>query len=208
MKPIIPVDFKKSIQAENDVYIPVNCNKSIDIFLEVGGKYDILNLGDEMKKTKIYLDTSVISFYFAEDSPEKMAITRKFFDRELAGRDYEICLSETTVSELSDCTDLELQKKLLKFVKALPAKVYPLTEEVNQIAKEFVDEGYIPAKYQEDAIHLAFAIILNVDYIVSWNFKHIVRPQTRKAVKIIALKEGFKEIEIITPEEVATDENE
>jgi predicted nucleic acid-binding protein len=161
-----------------------------------------------MRKPKVYLDTSVISFYFAEDSPEKMAITRNFFDGKLANGSYEICLSETTVSELSDCTNPELQKKLLGLVKKLPAKVYTLTEEVNQIAKEFVDEGYIPAKYQEDAIHLAFAILLSVDYIVSWNFKHIVRPKTRKAVKIIALKEGFKEIEIITPEEVVTDENE
>lgn len=161
-----------------------------------------------MRKTKIYLDTSVISFYYALDSPEKMAITRKFFDQILIRGNYEISLSETTVSELSDCTNLELRQKLLTFVKTFPAKVHPLTEEVNQIAKEFVNDGFIPVKYQEDALHLAFAIILNVDYIVSWNFRHIVRPKTRKAVKIIALKEGFKEIEIITPEEVVADENE
>jgi predicted nucleic acid-binding protein len=161
-----------------------------------------------MKKTKIYLDTSVISFYFAEDSPEKLAITQRFFERELANGDYEMFLSETTISELTDCNNLELREKLLKFVKSLPARVYPLNEEVNHLAKQFVDEGYIPAKFQDDANHLAFAIILNVDYIVSWNFKHIVKPKTRKAVRIIAIKEGFKEIEIITPEEVITDENE
>jgi len=67
---------------------------------------------------------------------------------------------------------------------------------------------YIPSKYQEDALHLAFALVLNVDYIVSWNFQHIVKPKTKKAVKIIAIKEGFKEIDIITPEEVVTNENE
>ena len=154
------------------------------------------------------MDTSVISFYYAEDAPEKMAITRKFFDQELIKGEYEVLLSETTVGELSDCTNLDLKKKLLTFVKALPVKVHPLTEEVNQIAKKFVEEGYIPSKYQEDAVHLAFALILNVDYIVSWNFKHIVKPKTRKAVKIIALKEGLKEIDIITPEEVVANENE
>jgi predicted nucleic acid-binding protein len=162
----------------------------------------------KLKKMKIYLDTSVISFYFAEDAPEKMAITRKFFEQVLIKDEYEISLSGTTVSELSDCTNLELRLKLLTFVKTLPAKVHPLNDVVNQIAKEFVEAGYIPAKYQEDAIHLAFALFLNVDYIVSWNFKHIVRPKTRKAVRIIALKEGFKEIEIITPEEVVADEDE
>jgi hypothetical protein len=62
--------------------------------------------------------------------------------------------------------------------------------------------------YQEDALHLAFALIHNLDYIISWNFKHIVKPKTKKAVKIIALKEGFKAVEIITPEEVVANADE
>lgn len=60
------------------------------------------------KKPKLYLDTNVISFYYAEDAPEKMVITRKFFDQELPGGVYEIYLSALTVQELGRCKDPEL----------------------------------------------------------------------------------------------------
>lgn len=163
--------------------------------------------GDEiLKKPKLYLDTSVISFYFAEDAPEKMAITRNFFDTEITTGNYELVSSEITLRELGNCTDSALQEKLLKLAAELPIEYLTLSAEIGEIAGKFVEEGLIPAKYQEDALHLAFALHHNLDYVVSWNFKHIVKPKTRKAVKIIALKEGFKEIEIITPEEVVADD--
>ena len=87
-------------------------------------------------------------------------------------------------------------------------EVVTLTNEVSRLAKQFVEEKYIPVKYQEDGLHLAFALIYNADYLMSWNFKHIVKMQTREAVKIVALKEGYKPFEIITPEEVVANEDE
>ena len=159
-----------------------------------------------MRKLKIYLDTSVISFYFAEDAPEKMAITRKFFDRELVKGKYEIYLSALTVQELSNCNDLTLQDKLVKFANELPVHILESTGEIEEISQQFVDEGVIPAKYLDDAIHLTLAILNGMDYIVSWNFKHIVKPKTKKAVRAFCIKEGYKETEIVTPEEVLFDE--
>ncbi|MCL6592034.1 MAG: PIN domain-containing protein [Firmicutes bacterium] len=161
-----------------------------------------------MKKPKLYLDTSVISFYFAEDTPEKMAVTRKFFEEALKNGQYEIFSSEITLRELGNCTDPVLQDQLVGFAAELPVTYLPVTSQVGDLALEFVSEGLIPEKYQEDALHLAFALIHDIDYVVSWNFKHIVKPKTKKAVKIIALKEGFKQIEIITPEEVAANAGE
>jgi hypothetical protein len=43
---------------------------------------------------------------------------------------------------------------------------------------------------------------------VSWNFKHIVKPKTKDAVRIVSIREGIKEVKILTPEEVVADENE
>jgi predicted nucleic acid-binding protein len=161
-----------------------------------------------LRKPKIYLDTSVVSFYYAEDSPEKTAITQEFFDYKIPNEEYEIYLSELTLRELGNCSNPELQDKLLKLARSVPHTVLLLTEEVSQVAEQFVEEGFIPSKYQEDATHIAFALVHGLDYIISWNFKHIVRPKTRKAVKVIAAREGFKGIEIITPEEVIADDGE
>jgi predicted nucleic acid-binding protein len=154
-----------------------------------------------LRKTKLYLDTSVISFYYAEDAPEKMAVTRKFFDQELAKKEYEVYISDLTIRELSNCTNPELQEKLVKFAYGLTPNVLTATDEIDQIAVQFVKDGVIPAKYQEDALHH------DLDYVLSWNFKHLVTLKTKRAVKIMAAREGFKEIEILTPEEVVTDED-
>jgi predicted nucleic acid-binding protein len=161
-----------------------------------------------LKRLKIYLDTSVINFYFAEDSPEKMVITRDFFENVLAGGKYESYISLLVLEELGNTQDLERRTQLIEFTNGFKAKVLPANIEVNRIAKQFTDEGYIPDKYKEDALHLAFALVYDLDYIVSWNFKHIVRPRTKDAVRIVALKEGIKEIKILTPEEVVANETE
>jgi len=160
-----------------------------------------------LRKTKIYLDTSVISFYFAEDAPEKMTITRKFFDQELAKGRHEIYLSALTIEELANCKDLILQDNLVKFAYTLPAQILESTAESDEISQQFVTEGIIPTKYLDDAIHLAIALLNEMDYIVSWNFKHLVKPKTKKAVRAFSIKEGYKEIEIITPEEMVADES-
>ena len=155
-----------------------------------------------MKKTKIYLDTSVISFYFAEDAPEKMAITRKFFDEELKDGGYEIFLSYLVLRELGNTKESERRNKLLNFAGQLQAEMLQPTVEVETITKKFLETGIIPPKVQDDAIHLALAIINRMDYILSWNFQHLVRPATRKAVREFAISEGYKIVEITTPEEV------
>ena len=57
-----------------------------------------------MKKIKIYLDTSVISHLLAEDTPEKMADTRKLW-KQLQYGQYEVYVSETTMDEIAACSD-------------------------------------------------------------------------------------------------------
>ena len=161
-----------------------------------------------MRKTKIYLDTSVISFYFAEDAPEKMAVTRKFFDEELIKGGYEIYLSALTIQELGNCNDLALQDRLIRFTNELRAQVLESTKESDEISRLFIAEGVIPTRYLDDAVHLALALQNNMDYIASWNFKHLVKPKTKKAVRAFCIKEGYKETEIVTPEELIADETE
>jgi predicted nucleic acid-binding protein len=160
-----------------------------------------------MKKPRIYLDTSVINFYFAEDAPERMAVTRKFFDEELASGNYETYISLLVLDELEETKDQALRDKLVSLANQCITEVFPLTDEVNAIAVKFVEEGIIPEKYKDDGLHLALALTNNIDYIVSWNFKHIVKLKTKRAVKAFSIKEGYKEIEITTPQEVVENED-
>jgi len=160
-----------------------------------------------MHKLKLYLDTSVINFYFAEDAPEKMAVTRRFFDQELASGKYETYISLLVLDELEETPDPKLREKLVNLARQYVTEVFPVNDEVDLMAAKFLEAGIVPEKYQDDALHLALALVNNVDYLVSWNFQHIVKLKTKRAVKMYAIKEGYKEFEITTPEEVVDHED-
>ena len=66
-----------------------------------------------MKKPKLYLDTSVINFFFAEDSPEKMLITRDFFEKELASGNYEVYISLLVLDEIGETKDSRPKRKII-----------------------------------------------------------------------------------------------
>ena len=65
-------------------------------------------------------------------------------------------------------------------------------------------EGLIPIKYRNDALHLAVAVVHDVDAVVSWNFEHLVRLATRLGVNGLNKMLGYRDIEIVSPEEVVS----
>ncbi len=78
----------------------------------------------------------------------------------------------------------------------------PLTDDVEWLANEYVRYGAIPKGYPEDASHIAIATLYEVDCLVSWNFKHIVRRKTKNIVRMVNTIHGLREIEILTPAEL------
>ncbi len=66
----------------------------------------------------------------------------------------------------------------------------------------YVNENVIPPKYYDDAIHLAIATLGNIDILVSWNLKHIVKRKTIRLTNIINTREGYRTLEIFNPLEV------
>jgi hypothetical protein len=63
-------------------------------------------------------------------------------------------------------------------------------------------EKIVPEKYKLDLLHIAFAVVYDLDVVVSWNLEHIVKLTTKLKVNGVNKKEGYKEIEICTPQEV------
>lgn len=63
----------------------------------------------------------------------------------------------------------------------------------------------IPEKYRDDARHIAIGVVYDVDYIVSWNYKHMVNIAVRRLINSTNLRMGYKPIDIISPEEVTGD---
>jgi len=149
------------------------------------------------RKMKTYLDTSVISALFDERNPERKALTEAFFK---GIGNFESFVSEITVAEIERTPDMQLRSKMKEAVAQF--LVLSLTDDVEWLANEYVRYGAVPEGYPEDAYHIAIAGINGVDYLLSWNFKHIVRKKTRDIVRMVNTLNRFRQIEIMTPAEV------
>ena len=153
-----------------------------------------------MKKLRLYLDTTILNFLFAEDSPEERRLTQKFFKQI---ENFDVFVSEVVMREVYRCAQPK-QKQLLDTIDRYDLEVLAFTEEADQLAEIYIKKGIIPVKYRDDANHIALASLNNCD-VLSWNFQHIVKVKTKREVSVINLHKGYNSIDIFTPREVVED---
>jgi len=147
---------------------------------------------------KIYLETSVINFLFAEDAPEKKRITEEFFS---VIEEYEVFISDLVLLEIEQAQE-QKKKLLLNIIKKYKMRALESSDKIENLAQIYVNEGIIPKKYINDALHIALATKYKMDAIISWNLTHIVKLKTKFQVKKINEKLKEKDVIICTPEEM------
>ncbi len=157
-----------------------------------------------MKKLKIYLDTSVISYLFADDVLDKMNDTNKFW-KDLLLSKYNICISSTTAEEIHKCSEPK-RNMMIEKLKEIDFETLTETDEIKELALEYIKNGVLTQKSFDDCMHIAFAVVNNCDIIVSWNFKHLVNYKTINKVKIINAINNYREISIISPTMILEEE--
>jgi predicted nucleic acid-binding protein len=159
-----------------------------------------------MKKLKIYLDTTIISYLDQQDAPERMAITHKLWKKIKSG-EFEVVLSEVTLREINNCVESK-KETLFAYLDQIKYTVIELDEAAMKVAERFIDFGVLRQKSFDDCQHIAAAIVSNCDIIVSWNFKHIVNLKTMQGVKAITALDGYGEILIFDPSVLAEGDGE
>ena len=150
-----------------------------------------------MKKLKIYLDTSVISHLDAPDVPDREADTRVLWDKVQSG-EFEVFISPVDVLELDACPEPK-RSVLAQWLKLIPYTLLQQTDEVMELAAQYLKAGILPKKSTRDRIHIAYACVYNCDMIVSWNFEHMVNYKTIAGVKSVNALAGYKEMPIYSP---------
>ncbi len=148
---------------------------------------------------KLYIETSVINFVFATDDIVRANLTKDFF--ESATLNHELIISELVLEEIEKAKSPK-KEKMTDFIFKHKFRILKQTEAVEKLASKYVEEKIIPEKYLNDALHIALAVINNLDVIVSWNLEHIVKLKTITCVNKINKGEGLPSIYINTPEEV------
>lgn len=155
-----------------------------------------------MRKLKIYLDTSIINFLFADDAPEYMRITREFFDYFLD--DYEVFISEIVYAEINRTRESERKRLLFSSIEKFQLEVYDIiNNEIEELAMKYVEANIISDKKYNDALHIAFATYYEFDILLSWNFKHLANIKKQMAVNSVNEREGYsKKLHLLNPMEV------
>jgi len=154
-----------------------------------------------MKKLRVYLDTTIFNFVFADDAPVERDLTRKFFSQI---SHFDVFISDIVIEEIAECPAPKRQK-MMDLIEKYNIQELSLDEASRQLAIKYIKEGIIPAKYQDDALHIAIASVNEMDLLLSWNFQHIVKLKTKRESVGVNMLMGYRSIEIYTPREVVED---
>lgn len=119
-----------------------------------------------MHASALYLDTSVIGGYF---DAEFMADPRALWRLRDAGK-FRFVASEMVVDEVALAP---ARVRDLMQATFAPADVLPVSEEMEELAAAYRVQRVVPAAYADDALHVAVCSVARLDYLASWNFKHL-----------------------------------
>ncbi|MBN1407870.1 MAG: type II toxin-antitoxin system VapC family toxin, partial [Calditrichaceae bacterium] len=109
-------------------------------------------------------------------------------------------ISEIVVAEIAQAPDTVIKKysELLDYNLIL----LELNDEVIDLANSYLSKNILSENFLDDARHIAFASVYEVDLLVSWNFKHIVHYDKIRMFNSVNLENGYKPINIYSPREV------
>ena len=152
-------------------------------------------------KQRLYIDTSVFGGYFDEEFEE---FTKPLFVK-ISNGDLKLLFSTVTQDELENAP-LQV-RDLVKHLKAEYTEFIEETEEAAELALQYIIEKVVGQTSYADCLHIALATIYRADFLISWNFKHMLNVQRIMGYNSVNLKNGYKQLEIRSPRELMTYED-
>ena len=84
-----------------------------------------------------------------------------------------------------------------------PLELLAATAEADELAVQLIAGHAIPETEPRDAAHISLAAVNGVEYLVTWNFKHIANAATRDVIESICRDAGYEPPKICTPDELS-----
>jgi predicted nucleic acid-binding protein len=149
-------------------------------------------------KSRIYLETSVVSYLTARPSRDLVRAGHQETTREWWA------MRSTYISQLvldeSAAGDASAAAQRLAMLENVP--LLELTPEATGLARALVREAALPSKAAADALHIALAAVHGMDCLVTWNCTHIANAAMRPKIEAICRASGFEPPVICTPLEL------
>ena len=152
-------------------------------------------------KSKVYIETSVISYFVARPNRDIIIAANQQATQEWwtsRKNDFEIYISQLVIQEAGS-GDEEAAASRLETLKDFP--LLDILDEAIQLAEKLIEQKAIPEKATEDALHIAIATVHGM-YLLSWNLKHIANATMRANVELVCRLNGYEPPIICTPLEL------
>jgi predicted nucleic acid-binding protein len=153
----------------------------------------------------VYVETTVVGNVAGRVHPDPIIAVRQEVTRRwwaTAASRYRLLISQVVLDECG-AGDPTAAKERLVEIDSLP--LLQITDQVSALSRDLMSTGAVPASEPRDALHIALAAAHRVQYLVTWNFKHIANASLRGRIERVCRLAGFDPPIICTPEELADD---
>lgn len=150
----------------------------------------------------VYIETTVVGSIAGRLHPDPLIAARQTATRTwwaTAAQKYRLLASELVIDECS-AGDPTAASERLSVISGL--ELLDTSDTVDELADELIAQGSIPASQPRDAFHIAIAAVNGVQYLVTWNFKHIANPTLQNRIASVCRDRGFEPPVICTPEQL------
>jgi predicted nucleic acid-binding protein len=155
----------------------------------------------------VYIETTIVGHIAGRIHPDpfvsaRQQVTRDWW-RDEASK-FAVYISQLVIDECSE-GDATAAAERLDVVKDL--HLLESSNDVDELANALITGKAIPASEPRDAFHIAIAAVNGVNYLLTWNFKHIANAILRPHIEQICRENGFEPPIICTPDELTGTDN-
>jgi hypothetical protein len=150
----------------------------------------------------VYLETTVVGHIAGRLHRDAVVLARQTISRdwwETASLRYRLLASNLVLAECA-AGDSEAGRERLASLAAV--ELLDVDEETEQLAEQLLVNHAVPTTEPRDAAHIAIAAVNGVDYLATWNFKHIMNPATQHLIDAVCRDAGYEPATICTPEQL------
>ena len=151
-----------------------------------------------------YLETSIWGSTAPRQPRDRKQVVHRLL-KLLDGVRGQCVISDVVLAEINEAPGDEAEQIRKSLDKAQPT-VHPISDAIEELALAYVAAGVLPEGREADALHVAAATCLEVDYLVSWNHRHMTRPKKRLQYESVNRLQGYLKTPMICNPFEACDE--
>lgn len=152
-------------------------------------------------KSKVYLETTIVSYVVASPTDDIIQAAHQQVTREWWARRqrFDLFVSRPVLAEAAR-GDATAASRRLETLAGIP--LLSVNPRVAALARTLIRSGTLPAKAKLDAVHVAIAAVNGMDYLLTWNLRHLANAAIRGKIEQVCRKVGIHPPIICTPEEL------